>query len=63
MSHAIHKLTDPTRVQLASAINLTKAINIEARTKAALEQAYIALQEIVANLYIEAEQAVIEDQG
>ena len=27
----------------------------------ALEQAYIALQEIVANLYAEAEQAVIED--
>ena len=26
-----------------------------------MEQAYIALQEIVANLYIEAEQAVMED--
>ncbi|OWY63597.1 hypothetical protein B7486_52190 [cyanobacterium TDX16] len=31
---------------------------MEARTQAALEQAYIALQEIVANLYNEVERAI-----
>lgn len=36
-------------------------ISIEARTQAALEQVYIALQEIVANLFIEVERAINED--
>ncbi|OWY64940.1 hypothetical protein B7486_44535 [cyanobacterium TDX16] len=34
---------------------------MEARTQAALEQAYIALQEIVANLYNEVERAIDEN--
>jgi len=44
------------------AIILSEESKIEARTTAALEQAYITLQEIVANLYAEADQAIMSDK-
>lgn len=39
----------------------SRGISIEVRTQAALEQAYIALQEIVTNLYDQVERAINVD--